>query len=181
MRRCLLLIKAIAVDLGGLGPADIVAMYLTLLLAALSGAASGLLISALTQREEQALLMAVGLIAIQAFFSGGFLPLNQLSIVGTLIGDLTSTQWAFEGLTAAVRVVSGDCAGATLTNCRVPGILALASDPEKRVLLTSLQHQYGDVLNGTVGGSWLAMLLIMAVIFIVLVVVQRRKDPMRPV
>jgi len=46
-------------------------------------------------------------------------------------------------------------------------------------MLTSLQHQYGDALNASVGTSWLAMLLIMAAIFVALVLWQRRKEPVR--
>ena len=123
------------------------------------------------------MLLVIGLIAAQLVFSGGMLPLDQLGAAGALIADATSTKWVFQGLVAAVYLKSGDCDGPALANCRLPGIQALASDPEKRVLLTELQRQYGDALTGSLAASWLALALILAAIFIALVVVQRRKDP----
>ncbi len=172
----LLVLKLVAVDFSHLGLEDLGLYYLLLVLAVMSGVMWGLLISALAPREEQAILVAIVLVVIQLVFSGGILPLSQLGTAGEAIGYATSSKWAFEAVVDVTQVVRGDCEEPSLKDCELPGIQAYDTGPERKVVILQLESRYGDVLEGDVTTSIIAQLAIMLCLFIVLVVIQKRKD-----
>jgi ABC-type multidrug transport system ATPase subunit/pSer/pThr/pTyr-binding forkhead associated (FHA) protein len=172
----LLILKLVAVDFSHLGLEDLGLYYLLLVLAVMSGVMWGLLISALAPREEQAILVAIVLVVIQLVFSGGILPLSQLGTAGEAIGYATSSKWAFEAAVDVTQVVRGDCEGPSLKDCELPGIQAYDTDPEKKVVILQLESRYGDVFEGDVTTSIIAQSAIMLCLFILLVVIQKRKD-----
>jgi ABC-type multidrug transport system ATPase subunit/pSer/pThr/pTyr-binding forkhead associated (FHA) protein len=172
----LLILKLVAVDFSHLGLENIVLYYLLLVLAVMSGVMWGLLISALAPREEQAMLLVIVVVVVQMVFSGGILPLAQLGTAGETIGYATSTKWDLEAMVKVTQVVRGDCEGPRLENCELPGVQAYDTDPERQVVIAQLESRYGDVLEGDVTTSILAQLAIMLGLFILLVVIQKRKD-----
>jgi hypothetical protein len=172
----LLILKLVAVDFSHLGMENVALYYLLLVLAVMSGVMWGLLISALAPREEQAILVAIVLVVIQLVFSGGILPLSQLGTAGEAIGYATSSKWAFEAVVDVTQVERGDCEGPGLENCELPGVQAYDTDPEKQVVIEQLEGRYGDVMEGDVTTSIMAQLAIMVALFILLAVVQKRKD-----
>jgi hypothetical protein len=135
-----------------------------------------LLISVLVPREEQAMVIIIAVIVFQLVFSGGLIPLGQLGTSGDVIGGITSTKWSFEALTAAAEVKSGDCEGPSLANCNLPGLQAYETDPERAVQLNTINDRFEDVFGADVYVSWGAMGIIIAAIFIIILVLQRRKD-----
>jgi ABC-type multidrug transport system ATPase subunit/pSer/pThr/pTyr-binding forkhead associated (FHA) protein len=172
----LLILKLVAVDFSHLGPEDLGLYYLLLLLAVMSGVMWGLLISSLAPREEQAILVAIVLVVIQLVFSGGILSLSELGGVGESIGYVTSTKWAFEAMVDVTRVERGDCDGPGLENCNMPGVQAYDTDPERQVVIAQLESRFGDVFEGDAVASIVAQLAIMLGLFILLAVIQKRKD-----
>ena len=172
----LLILKLVAVDFSHLGVGDLALYYLLIVLAVLSGVMWGLMISAVAPREEQAMLLLIVVVVVQMVFSGGILPLNQLGTAGEAIGYATSSKWDFEALVDVTQVRRGDCDGPGLEDCELPGVQAYGTDPERQVVITHLEDRYGDVLEGDVTSSIAAMLTIMLVLFLLLVVIQKRKD-----
>jgi ABC-type multidrug transport system ATPase subunit/pSer/pThr/pTyr-binding forkhead associated (FHA) protein len=172
----LLILKLVAVDFSHLGMEDIGLYYLLLVLAVMSGVMWGLLISALAPREEQAMLLVIVVVVVQMVFSGGILPLAQLGTAGEAIGYATSTKWDLEAMVEVTQVERGDCEGPSLENCDLPGVQAYDTDPEKQVVIAQLESRYGDVLEGDVVTSIMAQLAIMLGLFVLLVVIQKRKD-----
>ncbi|MGD9890583.1 MAG: ATP-binding cassette domain-containing protein, partial [Dehalococcoidia bacterium] len=172
----LLAFKVLAVDLSAVGAAGIGKLYVTLALATMSGAMVGLLISALARREEQVMMLVVLVVVVQIVFSGGILPLRNLGAAGQVLGSVTSSKWVFEAQVAAVEVKTGDCDGTSLQDCNLPGIERLDSDAERQVLVNQVDERFRDVFGQSVYRSWAALLTIMAVLFALLVLLQRRKD-----
>jgi ABC-type multidrug transport system ATPase subunit len=172
----LLAIKLVAVDMSHLDPAAIAQVYATLALAAMSGVLWGLLISALAPREEQAMLLVIVVVVVQIVFSGGLVPLDRLGAVGGALADATSTKWAFQGLTTATEVKTGDCADPSLADCQLPGIEAYSTAAERQVLVQSVDERFGAIFGVDVVTTWAALGAIMVALFVLLVVVQRRKD-----
>jgi ABC-type multidrug transport system ATPase subunit/pSer/pThr/pTyr-binding forkhead associated (FHA) protein len=172
----LLVLKLVAVDFGHLGLEQIGLYYLLLVLAVMSGVMWGLLISALAPREEQAILVAIVLVVVQLVFAGGLLPLSQLGTAGEVLGSATSSKWTYEALVDVTEVQRGDCEGPSLEDCELPGIQAYGTDAERQVVIEQLETRFGDVLDGSVMTSILASLAIMVVLFILLVIIQKRKD-----
>ena len=172
----LLLLKLVAVDFGHLGPEQIGLYYLLLVLAVMSGVMWGLLVSAIAPREEQAILIAIVLVVIQLVFAGGLLPLSQLGTAGEVLGSATSSKWTYEALVDVTEVQRGDCDGPSLEDCELPGIQAYGSDSQRQVVIEQLDTRFSDVLDGSVLTSILASLAIMLVLFILLVIIQKRKD-----
>jgi len=172
----LLVLKLVAVDFGHLGLEQLGLYYLLLVLAVMSGVMWGLLISAVAPREEQAILVAIVLVVIQLVFAGGLLPLSQLGTAGEVLGSATSSKWTYEALVDVTEVQRGDCDGPSLEDCDLPGMQAYETDPERQVVLAQLETRFGDVLEGSVMTSILASLAIMVVLFILLVIIQKRKD-----
>jgi len=172
----LLVLKLVAVDFGHLGLEQIGLYYLLLVLAVMSGVMWGLLISSIAPREEQAILIAIVLVVVQLVFAGGLLPLSQLGTAGEVLGSVTSSKWTYEALVDVTEVQRGDCDGPNLDDCELPGIQAYDTNPERQVVLEQLETRFDDVLEGSVLNSILASLAIMAVLFVLLVVIQKRKD-----
>jgi ABC-type multidrug transport system ATPase subunit len=172
----LLVLKLLAVDFGHLGLEQLGLYYLLLVLAVMSGVMWGLLISAVAPREEQAILIAIVLVVIQLVFAGGLLPLSQLGTAGEVLGSATSSKWTYEALVDVTEVERGDCDGPSLEDCELPGMQAYETDPERQVVLEQLETRFGDVLEGSVMNSILASLAIMVVLFLLLVIIQKRKD-----
>lgn len=168
--------KLAAVDLGALGVDRIGALYVTLALACLAGALWGLLISALARREEQVMMLVVLVVVLQIVFSGGILPLKNLGPAGQVLGSVTSSKWVFQAEVAALEVKRGDCDGAGLQNCRLPGIERLESDAERRVMMTQVDERFRAVFGQHLATSWAALLAIIAGLFALLVLLQKRKD-----
>jgi len=172
----LMVLKLVAVDFGHLGLEQIGLYYLLLVLAVMSGVMWGLLISAIAPREEQAILIAIVLVVVQLVFAGGLLPLSQLGTAGEVLGSATSSKWTYEALVDVTEVRRGDCDGPSLEDCELPGIQAYGSDPERQVVIEQLDTRFADVLDGDVMTSILASLAIMVVLFILLLIIQKRKD-----
>jgi hypothetical protein len=74
------------------------------------------------------------------------------------------------------QVERGECEGPSLDECLLPGIQAYDTDAERQVVMSHLEDRFGAVLDGDALNSILAQLAIMAVLFIVLYIVQKRKD-----
>jgi ABC-type multidrug transport system ATPase subunit len=172
----LLVLKLISVDFSHLGIEDLALVFLIIVLCVMSGAMWGLLISAVAPREEQAMLLLIVVVVIQMVFSGGILPLDQLGTAGEVIGSTTSSKWAYEALVDVTQVQRGDCDGPSLEDCELSGIQAYDTDPEKQVVIGHLEDRYGQVLEGDVATSIAAMLAIMVVLFVLLIIIQKRKD-----
>jgi hypothetical protein len=173
----LLAIKVLAVDFSHLDTQDMLLFYGLLVLAVMSGVLWGLLISTIAPREEQAMLLVIVVVVIQMVFSGGILPLDQLGEVGEALGSATSSKWTFQGLVDVTQVMRGDCSSESdLENCELPGIQSYETEAEKRVVIDHLEDRYGEALDGEVeeSAAWLGG--IMLVLFVVLVVLQKRKD-----
>jgi ABC-type multidrug transport system ATPase subunit/pSer/pThr/pTyr-binding forkhead associated (FHA) protein len=172
----LLALKLIAVDLSHLDLAEIGLFYLLLVMAVMSGVMWGLLISALAPREEQAMLLVIIVVVVQMVFSGGILPLDQLGTAGEVLGDATSGKWTFEAMVDVTQVERGECEGPSLDECLLPGIQAYDTDAERQVVMSHLEDRFGAVLDGDALNSIVAQLAIMAVLFVLLYIVQKRKD-----
>jgi hypothetical protein len=162
--------------LSHLGIEDLALYYLIVVLAVLSGVMWGLLISAVSPREEQAMLLLIVVVVVQMVFSGGILPLDQLGTAGEVIGYGTSSKWAFEALVDVTEVQRGDCDGPSLEDCELAGLRSYDTDPERRVVIDHLEDRYGDVLNGDMAVSVAAMSALMLGLFVLLIVIQKRKD-----
>jgi ABC-type multidrug transport system ATPase subunit len=172
----LLLLKLVAVDFSHLGVEDILLVYLIIVLAVLSGVMWGLLISAIAPREEQAMLLLIVVVVVQMVFSGGILPLDQLGTAGEALGYATSSKWAYEALVDVTQVQRGGCDGPSLEDCQLSGVQAYDTDAEKQVVIDHLEDRYGTVLEGDMAVSILATLAIMVGLFLLLIIIQKRKD-----
>jgi hypothetical protein len=172
----LLALKLIAVDFSHLGFGELALVYLILLLAVVSGVMWGLLISAVAPREEQAMLLLIVIVVVQMVFSGGILPLDQLGAAGEVIGGITSSKWTFEAMVDVTQVQRGDCEGPSLEDCELAGVQAYGTDAERQVVITHLEDRYGNVLEGDVTTSIAALVGILVALFVLLAVIQKRKD-----
>jgi ABC-type multidrug transport system ATPase subunit len=168
--------KFVAIDFSHLGGADMAQFYVTLVLAAMSGVMWGLLISAIVPREDQAMFLVMAVVVVQMVFSGGLLPLSQLGIAGEVLGDLSSTKWVYEALTAAGNVKTGICDGVSLVDCQLPGLQAYATDAERRVALEPMDERYGGVFGANVYVAWGALTAIISAVLLLILAVQKRKD-----
>jgi ABC-type multidrug transport system ATPase subunit/pSer/pThr/pTyr-binding forkhead associated (FHA) protein len=172
----LLGLRLLAVDFSHLELGDLALYFLIIVLAVLSGVMWGLLISAVAPREEQAMLLLIVVVVAQMVFSGGLLALEQLGVAGEAIGYATSTKWTFEALVDVTQIERGDCDGLSLDRCEMSGVQAYHTDRERQVVVTQLRDRYGDVLEGDVATSIAALLAIMVGLFVVVAVIQKRKD-----
>src|SRR5215203_3458840 len=77
--------KLIAIDMSTAGTVGIAALYGAFVLASLSGAMWGLVLSAWARREEQVMMLIVLVVVVQIVFSGGILPLKNLGPAGTVL------------------------------------------------------------------------------------------------
>lgn len=168
--------KLLAVDFPDAGTADLAQFWGTVVLAAMSGVVWGLLISAVVPREEQAMVLVIAVVVLQMVFSGGLLPLSDLGFAGDILGTITSTKWVFQGLVSSAHVMQGDCFAATLDTCQLPGLFAYETEPERRVVVDPILEKFGGVFGESVYDTWIALGAIIAVIFVILIGLQKRKD-----
>ena len=172
----LLGLKLLAVEFPSAGSAGYIQMYVTIVLAVMSGVLWALVISALTSREEQAMMLAIGVIVLQVVFSGGIVPLGDLGPAGTILGGATSTNWAFKALTAAAGLSLKGCAPGDYTNCTLPGFGGFQNDDQRDISFKGTNDTYGDVFDADVLVCWGAMLAIMVGLGLILWFLQKRKD-----
>jgi ABC-type multidrug transport system ATPase subunit len=172
----LMAIKLIAVDFSHLDSGELLLQYLILVLVVMSGVMWGLLISAISPREEQAMLLVIIVVVIHMVFSGGILSLSQLGTSGEVLGAATTTKWAFEGFSDLNGLMRGDCEAPGLADCQYPGIQGVGSEAGQAALIDQLNERFGDVFDGSITNAIIAQVAIMAVLFVVLIVIQKRKD-----
>lgn len=171
----LLAIKLMAVEFPGLELAGYAMLYVTLVLAVISGVMWGLLISTLTRREEQAMMLVIGVVVVQMVFSGGLVSLSDLGLAGTVLGGITSSAWAFKALVTAAGLSKDGCTG-DFANCDIPGIQALETPAERTLAFQGVDDQFSSVFGADVFVCWGAMLAIIAALGILIYLLQRRKD-----
>jgi len=169
-------LKLLAIDFSQLDTLNLVQLYITLALSVMSGVMWGLLISTLVPREEQAMILVIVVVVVQMVFSGGLLPLNTLGPAGVVLGDITSTKWVFQALTAAAKAKTGVCEGMDLSGCNLPGLQKYTTDPERHVALDPINDRFGDVFGADVYVTWAAIGAILVALFLVFLVLQKRKD-----
>lgn len=171
----LLVIQALVIDFPGIGIAGYAQLYVTFVLAIVSGVMWALLISAVTSKEEQAMLLVIGIIVLQVVFSGGVVPTDDFGPVGLVLGAITSTNWAFKAMTAAAGISTSGCEG-DFSACKLPGI----AGEEEFARASKFQEvgvdQFGGVLDSNIYVAWGAMLAIMAVLAVAIFVLLKRKD-----
>jgi hypothetical protein len=170
------LLSYIAVDLTYLSPAERLELFVPVLLSTFSGVMLGLLVSAISTSEERAMLLIIGVIIPQFLLSGGLLPIKDFGGVGPLLTMPATSKWALGALVTTAEIKTGPCEAADLSDCRIPGIDARETPPEKQALLQSLEKN-GDIFDVNVMMYWGAMLLLITIILIGIFVLQKRKDP----
>ena len=167
--------KVILIDYPGISAGDYATMYVTLVLAVVSGVMWALLISAVTRREEQAMMLIIGVIVVQLVFSGGLVPISDLGPVGAVFASLDSTSWALKALTAASGISTDGCVG-DLAACNMPGIPGLATPQERALAYKGIDEQFSDLFGATVFVCWAWMVGLIAVTAVVVYWLQKRKD-----
>jgi len=155
--------------------------YILLAISVMSGVMWGLLVSALAAREEQAVLLVILVVVLHMVFSGGLFNLSSLDTAGDVIGSITSTKWVFEGMIDVTGLMEGDCEAPGLTECLHPGLQGIEGDgPVKEAkqaqTIENIRDRFGDVFEGEALESILFGLVIMAVLFGLIVFIQKRKD-----
>ncbi|MCC7365530.1 MAG: FHA domain-containing protein [Dehalococcoidia bacterium] len=172
----LFVIKALWLEFPDAAVTNYVQLYVTIALAVMSGVMWGLLISALAPREEQAMLLVIGIVVVHIVFSGGLLSLGEMGVAGRVLGAITSTNWVFRGLVTAAQVRTGVCEPPALAECRLPGFAQYTTDEQRNVAYTPIDDRYGDIFGTEIWVCWVGLLSIMAVLFVALYVLQKRKD-----
>ncbi len=152
----LLIIKLIVVDFPDAGRAQFFEYYGTLVLAVMSGVLWGLVISALTSKEEQAMLLIIAVIVLQVVFSGGVVSLSSLGPVGTVVGSVTSSSWSFKALVSSAGLSTHGCSG-DFAAAAYRASVASRPDAERTLSYHSTTKNYGDVFNADVLVCWVAM------------------------
>jgi ABC-type multidrug transport system ATPase subunit/pSer/pThr/pTyr-binding forkhead associated (FHA) protein len=171
----LLVIQALVVDFPAIGIAGYAQLYVTFVLAIVSGVMWALLISAVTSKEEQAMLLVIGIIVLQVVFSGGVVPTDSFGPVGLVLGAITSTNWAFKAMTAAAGITTKGCTG-DFSACELPGIAGEDEIARASKFQEVGVDQFGGVLDANVYVAWGAMVAIMAVLAVAIYVLLKRKD-----
>jgi len=72
--------------------------------------------------------------------------------------------------------MTGDCESPGLSECHHPGIQGVGSEAGQEALIVQLTERFGDTFDGSVRNSMLAMGGIMVALFILLAILQKRKD-----
>ena len=169
-------LKWLALDFPGVGVEGYLQLYITSVLAVMSGVMAALVISALTSREEQAMMLAIGVIVLQVVFSGGLVNLKDLGVAGTVLGAITSTHWAYRASTSAVGLNLDGCSDPALANCGLPGLAGIQDPAARAITFKGVDTAFGPIFGADILVCWGAMLAIMAVLCVILVVLQKRKD-----
>jgi len=121
-------------------------------------------------------LFIIAVIVVQIVFSGGILPISDAGIVGRVLGAVTSANWGFRAMAAAMGLDGTACEGATLEACRLPGFGEFATEAERRVAIEPLEDRYSAVWEPQMVMAWGAMLVLIVVMIAAIYVVQKRKD-----
>jgi len=87
-------------------PESMLPVYVTLTLAIMAGALTGLLISAISSNQNVTPLLLLLFLVPQIIF-GGIMPAGQLGKAGRAISQVVTTNWAFESLVTISGI--GDC------------------------------------------------------------------------
>ena len=116
----------------------------------------GLLVSSLSPREDQALLIVIGVVVLHLVFSGGIVPIDKLGPAG-VVADGAATKWGFQGLTAAAGLTDNQCSGAQLAECRLPGLGKYEHDAERALVLEPIREHYAGVFGANLYGCWAAI------------------------
>jgi len=177
----LLAVMMIKVDFSHMDAGEIGLFYLLIAISVMSGVMWGLLVSALAGKEEQAVLMVILVVVLHMVFSGGLFNLSKLDTAGDIIGSITSTKWVFEGMIDVTGLMEGDCDAPGLADCSHPGLQGIEGDgPVKEAkqaqTIVNIRDRFGDVFEGKALESILADLAIMAVLFTLIIFIQKRKD-----
>jgi ABC transport system ATP-binding/permease protein len=90
-------------------PELMLSVYVTLMLAIMAGALTGLLISAISPNQNVTPLLLLLFLVPQIIF-GGIMPAGQLGKAGRAISQAVTTNWAFESLVSISGM--GDCVAA---------------------------------------------------------------------
>jgi ABC-type multidrug transport system ATPase subunit/pSer/pThr/pTyr-binding forkhead associated (FHA) protein len=151
-------------------------LYVTIVLAIMSGVLWGLFISAITPKEEQAMILSFVPIMLQVVFAGVVVPLKGMGIVGTILGAITSTNWSVKALATISGLSLDDCSETDLANCRLPGFGNPDIRPEERGSGFRTVNELSNMVDNEVVICWLGMLAIMAVLTVMIIVLQKRKD-----
>jgi ABC-type multidrug transport system ATPase subunit len=171
----LFIFKLIGADLSGLSPLHLFTLYGTLVLAVLSGVIFALLISTITSKEEQAMMLIIGVIVMQIVLSGGIVPLSSLGPPGAVVSKATSTSWSYKALATSVGVNSHGCSG-DFSGCHLPGFAKLPNADQKSIAFANVDDSWGDVLDANIAVCWAAMGTIIVAVLTSLFVFQKRKD-----
>jgi len=177
----LLAVMLIKIDFSHMDTGEIGLFYLLLAISVMSGVMWGLLTSALAAREEQAVLLVILVVVLHMVFSGGLFNLSSLDVAGDVIGSATSTKWVFEGMIDVTGLMEGDCETPGLNECLHPGLQGIegeeaVKEAKQAQTIENIRDRFGEVFEGEVVKSILADLAIMAVLFALILVVQKRKD-----
>ena len=167
----LFLVKVLVIDFPNAGGVGLFQFYVTLVLTIVSGALRALLISAITTKEGQSMLLVIGVIVVQVVFSGGVVSLDSLGIAGTVFGSITSTNWAFKALTSSAGLTTDGCSG-DFTNCGLPGF----SPTERELSYRSVEKGYGGIFDSEVLVAWAAMVANLVGLSVALYLIQKWKD-----
>ncbi len=171
----LFLFQIASVDFSYLSLGEVGQLYIPVLLATFSGVMIGLLVSASSPTEERAMLLIIAVIIPQFLLSGGLLPIKDLGGVGPILTMPATAKWAYAALLTTAKVKSGACLAPDLSDCHIPGLGAAVTTADKQSLLHSLDR-YGNLFNVNVTEYWLAMVGLISIFFVVLLILQKRKD-----
>jgi ABC-type multidrug transport system ATPase subunit len=161
----LFLLLIAAVRFPGASFGEYARIYVTISLMVMSGTLWGLLVSSLSPREDQALLLVIGVVVVHLVFSGGIVATDKLGPVGEPVAALASTNWGFKGLTAAANVVQGDCDNADVSNCHLPGLGKYETVGERNLVAAPVRDHYASVFGANVYVCWAAIVAIIAACF----------------
>jgi len=167
--------KVLLIDYPGADSTDFLILYVTLVLAVVAGVMWALLISTLTSKEEQAMMLVIGLIVVQVVFSGGLVNLDDLGVAGLVLGSITPTSWALKALAVGFGISTDGCTG-DLAACSLPGIPGMASPEVRTATFGTIDDKFGPVFNADILVCWGAMAAIIVVLGVALYVLQKRKD-----
>jgi hypothetical protein len=171
--------KLLTVDFSHLETADVLRLFVPVLLGTFSGLMWGLVVSALAPSEDRAMLLVILVLVPQFIFAGGMLPLSDLGAAGQTFSYVTSTRWELGALATSAKVRSGACdiaATPELTDCGLPGIQGKESAVERQALLKSLDDKFGDIFGVNVYFNWAMALALAGGLLGVTFLLQKRKD-----
>jgi ABC transport system ATP-binding/permease protein len=177
----LLAVMLIKIDFSHMDTGEIGLFYVLLAVSVMTGVMWGLLVSALAGREEQAVLLVILVVVLHMVFSGGLFNLSSLDTAGDVLGSTIATKWVFVGMIDVTGLMEGDCETPGLESCLHPGLQGIQGDgPVKEAkqaqTIVNIRDRFGDVFDGKARDSILADLAIMTVLFVLIVIIQKRKD-----